>query len=91
MMAQYDCIGDVRGLGGMVGIEFVASKESKEPNAALTSAIIQECVRNGLMVENAGTYGNVIRFLAPLVMTDEQLEAGLNIFEAAVKKCSIDY
>lgn len=91
MMEQYDCIGDVRGLGGMVGIEFVASKENKEPNAALTSAIIQECVRNGLMVENAGTYGNVIRFLAPLVMTDEQLEAGLNIFEAAVKKCSADY
>lgn len=88
MMEQYDCIGDVRGLGGMVGIEFVADKVSKEPDAALTSAVIQECVRNGLMVENAGTYGNVIRFLAPLVMTDEQLEAGLDIFEAAVKKCS---
>ena len=87
MMEQYDCIGDVRGLGGMVGIEFVSDKTTKTPDAALCFAIIQECVRNGLMVEGAGTYGNVIRFLAPLVMTDEQLEAGLRIFEEAVKKC----
>ncbi|MGM9537317.1 MAG: 4-aminobutyrate--2-oxoglutarate transaminase [Candidatus Onthomonas sp.] len=88
MMAKYGCIGDVRGLGGMVGIEFVTDKESKTPDAGLTSAIIQECVRHGLMVESAGIYGNVIRFLAPLVMTDAQLEAGLDIFEAAVAACS---
>ena len=90
MMDRYDCIGDVRGLGGMVGIEFVSDQTKKTPDAALTTAIIQECVHNGLMVENAGTYGNVIRFLAPLVMTDEQLEAGLDIFEEAVNKCSGD-
>ena len=85
---KYDCVGDVRGLGGMIGIEFVKDKESKEPDAALTSAIINECAANGLLVEGAGTYNNVIRFLAPLVMTDAQLEAGLAIFEAAVAKCS---
>ena len=84
MMEKYDCIGDIRGLGGMVGIEFVKDKDSKEPDAALTGAIISECVNNGLMVEGAGTYGNVIRFLAPLVMTDEQLEVGLDIFEKAI-------
>lgn len=84
MMEKYDCIGDIRGLGGMVGIEFVKDKVSKEPDAALTGAIISECVNNGLMVEGAGTYGNVIRFLAPLVMTDEQLEVGLDIFEKAI-------
>ena len=49
--------------------------------------MIQECAQHGLMVEGAGTYGNVIRFLAPLVMTDEQLAAGLDIFENAVKAC----
>ena len=85
---KYECVGDVRGLGGMIGIEFVKDKESKEPDAALTSAIINECAANGLLVEGAGTYNNVIRFLAPLVMTDAQLEAGLAIFEAAVSKCS---
>lgn len=89
MKEKYECIGDVRGLGGMVGIEFVTSKATKEPATALTSAIIQECVQHGLMVEGAGTYNNVIRFLAPLVMTDEQLAAGLDIFENAVAACAV--
>lgn len=84
---KYECVGDVRGLGGMIGIEFVTDKASKTPDGALTSAIIQECVQNGLMVEGAGTYGNVIRFLAPLVMTDEQLECGLDIMEKAIVTC----
>ena len=88
MKEKYECVGDVRGLGGMIGIEFVKDKESKEPDAALTSSVINECAANGLLVEGAGTYNNVIRFLAPLVMTDEQLEAGLDIFEAAVAKCA---
>lgn len=88
MMEKYECVGDVRGLGGMIGIEFVTDKASKTPDAALTKAIILECVRHGLMVENAGVYGNVIRFLAPLVMTDAQLEAGLDILENAVATCA---
>lgn len=83
-MEKYPIIGDVRGLGGMVGIEFVKDQTTKEQAPELTSAIIQECAKHGLMVEGAGTYNNVIRFLAPLVMTDEQLEAGLKIMEAAV-------
>jgi 4-aminobutyrate aminotransferase/(S)-3-amino-2-methylpropionate transaminase len=84
---KYACVGDVRGLGGMVGIEFVKDKETKEPAAKLTSAIIAECARTGLLVEGAGTYNNVVRFLAALVITDEQLEKGLDLFEAAIKKC----
>lgn len=87
-LAKYDCVGDVRGLGGMIGIEFVEDKVSKKPAKALTGAIIEECAANGLLVEGAGIYGNVIRFLAPLVITDEQLEAGLNIFERAIKTCA---
>lgn len=84
MMEKYDCIGDVRGLGGMVGIEFVKDKKTKEPDPELTGKIISECASNGLLVEGAGTYGNVIRFLAPLVITDKQLETGLDIFEKAI-------
>lgn len=87
-LAKYDCVGDVRGLGGMIGIEFVEDKASKKPAKTLTGAIIEECAANGLLVEGAGIYGNVIRFLAPLVITDEQLEAGLNIFERAIKTCA---
>jgi 4-aminobutyrate aminotransferase/(S)-3-amino-2-methylpropionate transaminase len=84
---KYNCIGDVRGLGGMIGLELVKDQESKEPAAKLTADLIQECAKRGLLIENAGTYGNVIRFLAPLVITDEQLEAGLDIMEQSLVAC----
>lgn len=82
----YKEIGDVRGLGGMVGVEFIKDRLTKEPAPELVNALIHECVQNGLIIENAGTYGNVIRFLAPLVMTEEQLDAGLAILGAAIDK-----
>ncbi|WP_321993368.1 aspartate aminotransferase family protein [Clostridium butyricum] len=85
-MEKYEVIGDVRGLGGMIGIEFVTDKESKTPNGEIVSKIVKNAVEKGLMLENSGTYGQVIRFLAPLVMTDEQLKAGLEIFEESIKK-----
>ena len=84
---KYECVGDVRGLGAMIGIEFVKDKKTKEPDSILTKKIILECANNGLLVEGAGTYNNVIRFLAPLVITDEQLNVGLEIFENAIKAC----
>jgi 4-aminobutyrate aminotransferase and related aminotransferases len=87
-MEKYDCIGDVRGVGSMLGIEFVKNRETKEPDGKLVKAIVQECVQHGLILEAAGEQGNSIRFLAPLVMTDEQTEAGLAIFEAAIEKCA---
>lgn len=85
-MDKYEVIGDVRGLGGMIGIEFVTDKQSKTPNGEIVSKIVKNAVEKGLMLENSGTYGQVIRFLAPLVMTDEQLKAGLEIFEESIKK-----
>ena len=84
MQEKYSVIGDIRGLGGMIGIEFIRGSGDKTPAPELTMAIIQECAKNGLLVESAGTYNNVIRFLAPLVMSDEQLEEGLKIFEEAI-------
>lgn len=88
MKKKYSVIGDVRGLGAMIGLEFVKDQESREPNAEIVKNLIQECAKNGLIVENAGIYGNVIRFLAPLVITDAQLDAGLDIMEAAIAKLS---
>lgn len=84
---KYECVGDVRGIGAMIGVEFVKDKASKQPDAKLVSDIIQYSAKHGLIMENAGTYGNVIRFLGPLVMTDEQLEAGLKIYEEAIEAC----
>lgn len=85
--AMYEEVGDVRGLGGMIGIEFVRDKQSKAPDKELVSAMIEDAAQHGLLIENAGTYGNVIRFLAPLVITDEQLETGLDIFENSIRRC----
>ncbi|QAT42633.1 aspartate aminotransferase family protein [Aminipila luticellarii] len=82
---KYDVIGDVRGIGCMMGIEFVKDKETKEPHVELVNNIVQEAVKHGLLLESAGTYGNVIRFLAPLVITEEQVDKGLEIYENAIK------
>ncbi len=84
---KYEVIGDVRGIGCMAGIEFVTDKESKNPNERIVNDIVNYAVKKGLLLENAGTHGNVIRFLAPLCITDEQLDEGLRIYEEAIKAC----
>lgn len=83
---KYDVIGDVRGVGCMMGIEFVTDKVSKTPNAKVVNEIVDYCIQKGLLLENAGTHGNVIRFLAPLCITDEQLDWGLAVYEEAIIK-----
>ena len=81
-------IGDIRGLGAMIGIEFVKDPVTKEPNTELVTKLVQYCANHGLLIENAGTYLNVVRFLAPLVITDEQLEAGMKILEDGIRELS---
>lgn len=83
MQEEYEEIGDIRGLGAMIGFEFVKTREGKEPYTELVNEMIQYALQKGLMLENAGAYGNVIRFLAPLCITDEQLDVGLEIFKEA--------
>ncbi|MDR1469778.1 MAG: aspartate aminotransferase family protein [Spirochaetaceae bacterium] len=77
-------IGDVRGIGAMLGIEFVKD-ERKTPWPELVTETVAEAARNGLIIESAGTYGNVIRFLCPLVVTDAQLERGLEILKTSIQ------
>lgn len=84
---KYGVLGNIRGLGAMIGLEFVKDMETKEPNGELVSAMVQACVQRGLMIEPAGRWGQVVRFLAPLVITDEQLEKGLDLFEEALVEC----
>ncbi len=90
---KYDAIGEVRGLGSMVAVELVKDRTTKEPNKELTNAIIAEANNRGLLVISAGAYGNVLRFLMPLVITDEQVAEGLDIleeaFEAAVSSLTV--
>jgi 4-aminobutyrate aminotransferase/(S)-3-amino-2-methylpropionate transaminase len=77
-------IGDVRGRGAMVAIELV-EPGTTTPNAAAAKAIVAYCQQHGVVALTAGTYGNVIRLLPPLVISDEQLADGLSVLGAAVR------
>jgi 4-aminobutyrate aminotransferase / (S)-3-amino-2-methylpropionate transaminase / 5-aminovalerate transaminase len=77
-------IGEIRGLGAMVGVEFVKDPETKEPNPELVGKIIQRAVQNGVVSVNCGIYRNVLRHLIPLVITDEELDEGLDVLSDAV-------
>jgi 4-aminobutyrate aminotransferase/(S)-3-amino-2-methylpropionate transaminase len=81
---DYSEIGDVRGLGAMIGIEFVVDNDPQKPDGELCKAIAARCAENGLIVITAGTYKNVIRILSPLVITPEVLGKGLDILEEAI-------
>ncbi|UBH06258.1 aspartate aminotransferase family protein [Leucobacter sp. Psy1] len=78
-----DRIGDIRGRGAMSAIEFVESG-SKRPNAALVGAVAKAAGENGVLVLTCGTYGNVIRFLPPLAISDELLREGLQVIAEAI-------
>ncbi|MFD8086562.1 4-aminobutyrate--2-oxoglutarate transaminase [Kitasatospora sp. NPDC059722] len=82
MQEKYDIIGEVRGRGAMIAIELVKAG-GKEPNAEATAAIAKACHAEGLVVLTAGTYGNVLRFLPPLVIPEHLLNEGLDILEGA--------
>jgi 4-aminobutyrate aminotransferase/(S)-3-amino-2-methylpropionate transaminase len=76
-------IGDVRGHGAMIAAEFV-DPATGEPDAALTAAVAKASIAQGVIVLTCGTYGNVIRFLPPLSITDDLLHEGLDVVAAAL-------
>jgi len=79
-------VSDVRGLGAMMAIEFSKTDDPTQPDGDLVNSIITTCRDNGLLIIPAGIDGNVIRLLAPLVISDENLELGLTILETAIAK-----
>jgi 4-aminobutyrate aminotransferase/(S)-3-amino-2-methylpropionate transaminase len=86
LQQQHDVIGDVRGRGAMLAVELVdphAGDGGKTPSPAAAQAVAKACHAEGLVVLTAGTYGNVLRFLPPLVMPEHLLEEGLSILEKA--------
>ncbi len=83
LAAKYPQVGDIRGRGAMLAIELVAGAADTTPNPALTRAVNTACHREGLITLTCGTFGNVIRFLPPLVAGDDLLSEGLDILEAA--------
>ncbi|MFJ4922686.1 4-aminobutyrate--2-oxoglutarate transaminase [Streptomyces sp. NPDC088725] len=83
MQEKFDIIGDVRGRGGMLALELVKDRETKEPNPEGTAALAKACHSEGLLVLTTGTYSNVLRFLPPLVIGEDLLNEGLDILEQA--------
>lgn len=80
-------IGEVRSIGAMCAIEFVKDSSTKEPNKELVQKIVATAHQNGLVIMTAGLFGNVIRLLAPLVITDDQLKEGFTVLEKAIEHC----
>jgi 4-aminobutyrate aminotransferase/(S)-3-amino-2-methylpropionate transaminase len=81
---SYPCIGDVRGLGAMVGMELVGDPVSRTPDKALTGRLLTAALERGLILLSSGTYGNVVRVLAPLTTEDAVLDEGLEAMEEAL-------
>ena len=82
--SRVDAVGEVRGLGSMLALELVENRETKVPAAALASTTTAVAREHGLVLLSCGIYGNVIRILVPLVVSDDDLEQGLEILERAL-------
>jgi 4-aminobutyrate aminotransferase/(S)-3-amino-2-methylpropionate transaminase len=78
-------VGEVRGLGPMVGLELVVDEQTREPAKLQTAAVAKRCHDNGVLIMKTGTYDNVIRLLAPLVISDDDLHHGLDVLIEALE------
>ena len=85
---RHQCIGDVRGLGAMVGMELVSDRATKEPDKPLTSRLLAAALERGVILLSSGTYGNTVRVLAPLTTSDEIIEEGLDVVEQALESAT---
>jgi 4-aminobutyrate aminotransferase/(S)-3-amino-2-methylpropionate transaminase len=84
LAARSDRVGDVRGLGPMLALELVESRESRAPAGQLAQATVAAAFERGLILLACGLDGNVIRVLVPLVVSDAELERGLDLLEESL-------
>ncbi|NQY66467.1 MAG: aminotransferase class III-fold pyridoxal phosphate-dependent enzyme, partial [Flavobacteriales bacterium] len=82
---KYDIIGDVRGLGAMNLVEFVSDRENRTADMTIPLNIIKKAGAEGIILIRAGILSNCIRLMPPLVITDEQLDQGLDILGRAIE------
>jgi diaminobutyrate-2-oxoglutarate transaminase len=85
--AELPAVGEVRGRGLMIGIELVRDRETREPWPELAAEVRRACAERGLIIEVGGHYGNVARFLPPLVISRRLLELGIEIFLESLRAC----
>lgn len=85
---QFEIIGDVRGIGPMIAMELVTDRQNKTPAPDEAKALVKFCYDRGLIILSCGAFGNVIRLMMPLVITDEQLSKGLDIIKQGFESLS---
>jgi 4-aminobutyrate aminotransferase len=83
LKGRFPVMGDIRGLGLMVGVELTA--DDGQPDTATAKAVIARCLDKGLILLPCGTYGNVVRWIPPLVINDSHLDEALTIFSGALE------
>jgi 4-aminobutyrate aminotransferase / (S)-3-amino-2-methylpropionate transaminase / 5-aminovalerate transaminase len=82
---RFEAVGDVRGLGAMLAIELVRDRETKEPDADSATAVVEAAAQRGVLLLKSGIYGNCIRVLTPLVISDAELDEALGAWEQALE------
>ena len=82
-------IGDVRGLGAMIGLELCYDRDPNRPAPSAAKSVTAACLANGVLVLPAGPYGNVLRVLSPLTISEADLDRGLTVIEEAVLASSV--
>ena len=82
---RFEQVDGIRGVGAMCAFEIVKDKGSKHPDKELVGEIVKEATNRGLLLLSAGLFGNVIRLLMPLTITDAQLVEGLQILEESLE------
>jgi 4-aminobutyrate aminotransferase/(S)-3-amino-2-methylpropionate transaminase len=85
MAETVEALGDVRGRGLVIGLEFVEDRASRTPSEGITKEVVNRCCQAGLLVGRVGVHGNVIRVAPPLVITEEEAEEALDILEGVLK------
>ncbi len=81
---RWPLIGDLRGLGAMRALELVRSRDTREPAKEEAEEVLRHCREHGLILLSAGSYGNVLRLLVPLVITEDQFDEGLDVLESSL-------
>jgi 4-aminobutyrate aminotransferase-like enzyme len=88
LAAQVETVGDVRGLGPMLALEIVKDRDGKEPAADIVGKATAAAKEQGVLLISCGIYGNVIRLLPPITITDADLDHGLEVLEESLAAAS---
>ena len=85
LRGKYEIIGDVRGMGSMMGIEIVNDRKTKDPAPEKTAQLVESAWRQGLIILSCGSYSNIVRLLMPLTISTQELDDGFDLLDNAFK------